>query len=118
MNTLTDREVDEWIAIANAKPDKLREMIKEHHTLKQGLCWQVLLVPTGADDWVERSIAAGQRLKRAEYALRKLVYEVENSCATARNDVRDTTCLNCTGSGKVGDNSCCICNGTGLRRLA
>lgn len=115
LKTITDAEADKYIA--EMKPETIRKIVQEWHTLKQGLCWQTLLVPTGADDWVQRSIATARRLKRAEGAVRKLIYGVENLCAEARNDVRETTCGNCTGSGEVGENSCCICRGTGLRLL-
>lgn len=115
MSTITDKEADEWIS--RIGPDGVRKVVKEYHSLRQGLCGQVLLVPTGSDDWVLRAIATGMRLQNAENALRKVIYGVENLCAEARNEVRETTCRNCTGGGRVGEHSCCICKGTGLRQL-
>ncbi len=115
MNTISDREADEWIA--GMKPDGIRKIVQEYHALRQALCAHVLLVPTGSDDWIDRAIKTAQRLKTGENAMRRLVYGVENLCAQARNDVRETACQNCMGRGNVGDDSCCICRGTGLRQL-
>jgi hypothetical protein len=116
MKTITDEEADQWVA--QQTPEGLRKVFQEYHALRQGLCYQVLLVATGADDWVDRAIAAAYRIKKSEGALRRLVYEVENASAKARNDVQETTCTNCMGRGQVGDDSCCICRGTGLRQLS
>lgn len=113
MKSVTDKEADEWIG--NMKPEQIRKIVQEWHALKQGLCAQILLIPTGCDDWVSRAIAAGNRLRRAENALRKLVGEIESSCIGARNEVRNTTCTNCMGSGETGGHSCCVCHGTSLR---
>ena len=116
MKTITDLEADEWIA--GMKPEQVRTIVQEWHALKQALCAQILSVPTGADDWVDRAIHAANRARRAEGALRKLIYDVENSSATARNEVRETTCTNCIGTGRIGDHSCCVCHGTGSRCLS
>lgn len=116
MKTITDREADEWIA--NMTPEQIRDYLKEHHALKQALCYQTLHVATGADDWIDRAIASARRAKRAEQVLRGLIQKVEAECAEARHEAGDSTCSNCMGTGEVGDGSCCICRGTGLRRLA
>jgi peptidoglycan/xylan/chitin deacetylase (PgdA/CDA1 family) len=115
MKTITDREADEWIA--NMTPEQIRQIVQEHYALKQALCYQTLYQPTGADDWIERSIAAARRLKTQEQELRKLLNAIEAACVDSRQAVQHTTCTNCMGSGIVRDNSCCICRGTGLRSL-
>ena len=116
MKTITDKEADQWIA--GMKPEAIRKIVQEYHALKQGLCDRVLLVPTGADDWVDRAIAAGGRIKECELQLRKFVNTVETACIDARFGVQGTTCTSCMGSGVVSDNSCCSCAGTGIRRLS
>ena len=116
MKTITDQEADRWIA--GMKPEQIRVMIQEHHALKQGLCAQILSVPTGADDWVDRALTAGRRSKQCEWTLRKLLSVVEVACVDARENGRETTCMNCRGSGVVRDDvSCSMCRGTGARSL-
>lgn len=116
LKSISDREADEWIA--RMKPEQIREIVQEYHALRQGLCYQILLVATGADDWVDRAIHAARRAKSAEGAIRRLIYDVENAASKARDDVRETTCTNCMGGGRVGDHACCVCRGTGLRQLS
>jgi len=117
MKSITNHEADEWIA--RMTPEQIRQMIQEHHTLKQGLCYQVLLVATGEDDWVDRAIAAGRRVKKCETELRVLLNTVENACVEARDRARETTCTNCMGKGVLGKDrgTCCVCHGTGARAL-
>lgn len=112
-DSISDREIDEWME--SLGKDGVRKAIREWHLLRQGLCYQVLHVPTGADDWVTRAIHAAERAKRCESEVRKLIQKTETAAAEARDAVRDTTCTNCMGRGQVGDDACCICRGTGRR---
>lgn len=111
--TLTNKELDRWMK--NMPQEKMREIVKQWDQLKQHLCARILLVPTGEDDWVQRSIDAAYKLKKNEEALRTLVYKTEIACAEARNSTRELTCTNCSGRGSHGEDPCSICRGTGRR---
>lgn len=99
--------------IGNMTPDETAQIVVEHNRLKQHLCAAILSIPTGTDDWIERSLERARDLRECDHQLRKVVH----GCGVLLNDAKwrtkQETCFNCRGTGKVGKNSCCICNGTG-----
>lgn len=106
---------------ATLPPEEIVQIVHEHYQLRQHLCAQTLLVPTGTDNWIVRAIRRAQHLTTCRSLLRKNLH-------TLAMLVEETTieefhaapeCSNCTGTGKGSDNnSCVICRGSGRRVLS
>lgn len=112
---MTKEEIEQYLD--GMDREKLLNMVSEHNILKQHLCAQILLIPTGADDWVDRALHKARTLRVCERQFLKVVAEGEELLASAKWEVRETTCTNCMGSGVVRSDSCVICRGTGARRF-
>lgn len=86
-------------------------MVIEYHALRQGLCANTLSIPTGANDWVSRSIDRAMHLRNCETQLRILYHEVSAAFEKAKWETKITECFNCRGEGTVNGETCCICMG-------
>jgi len=95
-------------------PEAAAKVVHEHHHLKQHLCAQILTVPTGCDDWVQRAIDRARYMRTCENKLGILLQEASALFAKAKWDTRIEECWNCRGTGRVsGGEQCPICKGTG-----
>ena len=113
---ITDQHAKEWLE--HLSKDELIQLLKEHTELKQGLCAQVLHVPTGTDNWVQRAIRRGIELYDNECRFRKLTYKMSEMLLDAKTRTRIEECINCSGTGQVTEEeTCSICKGTGRRPL-
>jgi hypothetical protein len=61
---ITDQDAKKWYN--NLTEEQKINIYKEWRELKQKLCSEILLVPTGCKDWVSRSIEEGKRLSICE----------------------------------------------------
>jgi hypothetical protein len=112
---MTPEEIEQWLD--NTSREQLLKILSEYRTLKQHLCSQVLLIPTGAEDWIDRAIRRATTLRNCENQLTKVIHRGEELLAEARWEIRETVCTNCMGSGVIQGNSCVICRGTGARKF-
>ena len=114
---MTKDEATEWWG--RMTPDQQVEILREHYRLRQELCANILLVATGADDWVDRAIKAGARLREHKVQLRKIIHEGTSLLEDAAHRVAlaERECNNCQGTGIVSGRSCVCCGGTGTRRF-
>ena len=109
------QEAKKWLE--QMGPEKAAVIVHEHYHLRQHLCSQVLQVPTGAADWVKRSIKRAEHLKEHEIQLRILLDKAQAAITETKWRIRDGECSNCQGTGRVDDQQCCICRGTGARGI-
>jgi hypothetical protein len=116
---MTRDEAKRWLK--GMDEDKLISMVLEYDTMKQALCAQTLSIPTGTDDWLDRSLRRAEQLRECEAQLRALIHTTTAALEQAAWRVNIRVCTNCMGrktTGKGADeHSCVICDGTGLRRL-
>jgi hypothetical protein len=116
---MTEKEAKGWLD--HMDEPKLIKMIMEYDTMKQALCARTLSIPTGTDDWLERSILRAQQLRECEIQLRVLINTTSAALEQASWMSLIRTCTNCMGRKTTGKGdeecSCAICGGTGLRRL-
>ncbi len=92
------------------------QIIKDHHQLKQELCAKILGVPTGCDDWVNRSLKRAVNLRSCEHHLRVLITGTSTLLEQAKWDTFIEECSNCQGTKRVQGEPCCSCQGTGRHR--
>lgn len=95
------------------KREDLIQLVRDHYKLKQHLCAQTLVVPTGCDDWMDRAIERAAHLRECEIQLRKVIDGCGLILSDAKWATKKTVCTNCRGTGIVQGDSCCICRGTG-----
>lgn len=115
---MTQEEAKRWLDNVLSKNEaRLIEILMEYDTLRSALCERTLLVATGADDWVSRSIRRAEVLSYAERALRKLINLGSVAIEDAKRDSYYRECGNCAGRKLVNGESCVCCHGTGVRRL-
>lgn len=109
----------EWLGTLSE--DDILRVLVEYHTLKQELCAQVMGVPTGCDDWVDRAVGRGKRLRNAEHELSAMIHKGRSIfneglavLEKAEWRTKPTECANCRGTGYVSsEQMCAICKGTG-----
>lgn len=107
---------EESVRIANnLSPLEVAEYVREHWQLKQCLCAQILGVPTGAKDWINRAMMRGDHLRSCEHSLKQAVFEIQKITNEAIWNTRIEYCINCMGTKTINGESCCICHGTGRR---
>lgn len=115
---MTIDQTKEW----NAKMTD-EERVKKLHEwwqLKQILCAQTLLIPTGTDNWIDRAIRRADHLTECRSHLRKVLRGMTDLVEeTTIREFRDfPECTNCTGTGVVHGDSCLCCRGSGKRMLS
>lgn len=113
---MTTAEAKTWME--RMTTEEIAKLLCEHQSLKQALCAQTLLVPTGTEDWIQRALFSAERLRETERQFRKLVHGATELLEEAvwRSNFR--TCPNCMGRKLTSNNeSCCICKGTGVRAI-
>lgn len=111
---MTDKEASDYCnRLISENPAALAKIIREWHLLKQQLAAQTLGIPTGTDDWLNRTIHRAIRLRECEIQLHKIIRETSSLLAEAKWRAQDPVCFNCMGRTTVGEHSCCICHGTG-----
>lgn len=96
------------------------QKLHEWYQLKQHLCAQTLLVPTGTDNWIQRALRRAEHLSECRVLLRKVLRGMADIVEdTTLREFRDfPECSNCTGTGMGSDkNACVCCRGTGKRVL-
>lgn len=100
------------------------ERVKKLHEwwqLKQILCAQTLLVPTGTDNWIARAIRRAEHLTACRGHLRSVLRTLAGVVEeTTQKDFREfPECHNCCGTGTTSDrNTCVCCHGSGKRVLS
>jgi hypothetical protein len=114
-----DKEQAQRIAKTITK-EEIAELLVEHWQLKQCLCAQELGIPTGAVDWVKRSIRRGTHLRLCERYLEQTISLIRDAATDAEVHTLIKECDNCQGTKTVktpdGEEKCVVCGGTGMRR--
>jgi hypothetical protein len=115
---MTTEEAKDWYG-RMTEEDRIKHL-HEWWQLKQILCAQTLLVPTGAVNWIARAIARAEHLSACRSDLKKVLRELTGIVEeTTPKEFRDfPECTNCTGKGTVGDDTCVCCRGSGKRVIS
>jgi hypothetical protein len=115
---MTKEEAKEWY---DRLPEEERiQILMEHTQLKQHLCAQTLLIPTGTKNWVFRAIRKAEHLHECERQLRRIVNQGGEMIEEVRERAFRRQCSNCMGKGVTESHnsdpaqSCVICHGTGV----
>jgi hypothetical protein len=116
---MTEKEAEKYYEeMPTAKQRKMAiKLMVENHQLKQALCAQTLGIPTGADDWIMRSVRKAEQLRECEHQLRKIIYEESELLEEVKWRTQFRECSNCMGQKTIGGESCVICGGTGLYKI-
>ncbi len=115
---MTIEHTREWYATLT--DEERIKLIHEHWQMKQILCAQTLLVPTGTANWLARAVRRAEHLTNCRQHLQRVLRDMSATVqdVTMREFREIPECHNCMGSGVTSDKEECVCcRGSGKRVL-
>ncbi len=109
--TIARQDAERWLD--GLEREGLITLIAEFYALKQNLCAQVLGIPTGTSDWVDRAIEQAENLRKRSNLLYRIIHRGLAELQEAQEVLLSEKCPNCRGEKTVGNETCVICHGLG-----